>query len=100
MLPGQITEQAPEIGAPALLVCEETALRFGDQVAGGRIEAEGDAAGQKCGSKYELAAGCGFLSGDCHGIAFYTVIQGLRLTKVHEDPPTHAGRKLRLATVH
>jgi hypothetical protein len=89
MLPGQIAEEAPEISAPALLVCGECAFRFGDQVAGSGIQAEGDAAGQKRGSKYELAAGCGSLSGDYHGIAFYIVIQDLRPAKVHKNPPQH-----------
>jgi hypothetical protein len=92
MLPGQIAEEAPEIGAPALLVCGECAFRFGGQVAGSGIQAEGDAAGQKRGSKYELAAGCGFLPGNSHGIAFYTVIQGLRPAKVHENPPQQLRR--------
>ena len=61
MLPGQIAEQAPEIGAPALLVCGECGFCFGDQVAGSGIQAEGDASGQKSGSRHKLAAGGGFL---------------------------------------
>ena len=57
MLPGQIAEESPEIGAPVLLVCGEWALRFGSQAAGSGIQTEGDAAGQKSGSKNEFAAG-------------------------------------------
>jgi hypothetical protein len=72
MLPGQIAKEVPEIGAPALLVCGERGFRFGDQVAGDGIQAEGDAA-QKRGLRYKLAAGCGFLPGDYHGSSFYTV---------------------------
>lgn len=40
MLPRQIAKQAPEIGAPAQLVCGECGFRFGGQVAGSRIQAE------------------------------------------------------------
>jgi hypothetical protein len=39
-----------------------------------------------------LAAGGGFLSRDYHGIAFYTVIWGLRRAKVHESPPRQLRR--------
>ena len=82
MLPGQIAKEVPEIGAPALLVCGERGFRFGDQVTGSGIQAEGDAAGQKRGSRYELAAGGGFLSGGYHGSPFYTVSSAKRCAQV------------------
>jgi hypothetical protein len=82
MLPGQIAKEGPEIGAPALLVCGECGFRFADQAAGSGIQAEGDAAGQKRGSRYELAAGGGFLSGDYHGSPFYTVCSAKRCARV------------------
>jgi hypothetical protein len=55
-------QEAHEIRAPALLVRRECGFRLGDQIAGSRIQAEGDAAGQNRGSRYELAASCGFSS--------------------------------------
>jgi hypothetical protein len=81
MLPGQISKEAPEIFASALLVCGERGCRFGDQVAGSGIQAEGDA-GQKRGSRYELAAGGGLLSGDYHGSPFYIVCSANRCSRV------------------
>jgi hypothetical protein len=82
MLPGQIAKEAPEISAPALLVYGKCGFRFGDEVSGSGIQAEGDAAGQKRGSRYELAAGGGFLSGDYHGSSFYSVCSTKRYARV------------------
>jgi hypothetical protein len=83
MLPGQIAEEAPEIGAPALLICGKCGFSFGDQVAGSGIQAERDAAGQQCRSGNELAAR-GFLSGDDHGSPFYVLGETLRTGRISE----------------
>ena len=82
MLPGQIAEEVPESSAPALLICGECGFYFGDWVTSSGIQAEGDATGQKRGSRHELAAGDVFLFGDCHGSPFYTVCSAKRCERV------------------